>query len=57
MTNGFRSTEFWMTILGLVAGAYLTIKGANVEQIVAVTGGVAAYALSRGVAKHGNGKA
>ena len=48
MTNGFRSTEFWMTILGLVAGAYLTIKGANVEQIVAVTGGVA---------KHGNGKA
>ena len=55
MTKGFKSTEFWMTIGGIVLGAYLSMNGVSDMVVMAIIGAGPGYAIGRGVAKHGNG--
>ncbi len=51
MTNGMKSTEFWLTLVGIAVGVYLASTGASVQVIGAVVAPIAAYGLSRGLAK------
>ena len=55
MTKGFKSTELWITVAAVLMGAYLALEGVDATTIGAVVSPIMAYALSRGVAKHGNG--
>lgn len=55
--KGYRTTEFWLTAIGSL-GALLNQSGAlgvvlPMEAIMSVLGTIAAYAVSRGIAKRG----
>ena len=55
MKPGWKSTEFWMALVGMLAGGYIAINGqAEVGSIMIATA-TGAYNLSRGLAKRGNG--
>lgn len=51
MKNGWQTSEFWLTVLGLAVGAWLLNQGHDVKDVLALTAGVGAYAVSRGLAK------
>ena len=53
MTQGMKSTEFWLSLAAMVAATYLAKSGADLQMILAVTGGAGAYSISRGIAKRG----
>ncbi len=55
MKPGNKTTEFWLTIAGMALLAlngteYITIPW---ERLTVYAGSAGAYALSRGIAKHG----
>jgi len=53
MTNGMKSSEFWLTLMGNVAAVLLTVSGVVDPKVagimVVVSNGL--YAISRGFAK------
>lgn len=50
------TSEFWITITAMVIlGALGALDKLTPELIVAIGGPTGVYALSRGIAKHGNG--
>ncbi len=51
MTKGMKTSEFWMTLAGVIVGVYLASTGASVQVIGAVVAPIMAYGLSRGLAK------
>lgn len=53
MTKGMKSTELWLSLLGVVLGGYLAVQGVAASTIVAVVAPLASYILSRGIAKNG----
>jgi hypothetical protein len=57
MKHSLKSTEFWFALLGHVLALYLVYAGDTHEGVVLMVGAGLAYGLSRGVAKHGYGKA
>ena len=56
LTNGLKSSEFWLAVMTIVAASYLAKTGADVATIGAVVGPSMAYIASRGFAKMGNSK-
>lgn len=57
MTPGMTTSEFWLTVLVAACALVLALTG-NVEgdaALTAITGAAAAYGVSRGIAKRGNG--
>jgi hypothetical protein len=55
--KGYRTTEFWLTAIGSI-GTLLNQSGIlgtalPMDAILGVLGSIAAYAVSRGVAKRG----
>jgi hypothetical protein len=58
MKQGIATSEFWVIIAGMVIMAILSgIDKLTPELIAAIAGPTGAYAISRGIAKHGNGGA
>ena len=56
MTDGTKSSEFWVTIVAMVILAALGMFDKLTPELIAAVGGpTGLYALSRGIAKHGNG--
>jgi len=55
MSKGFKSTEFWLTLAGLVGAVYLASTGADTAVVLAVAAGPGAYSVSRGIAKQNGG--
>jgi hypothetical protein len=54
MKSGFKTTEFWLSILGILANGYIQLKTQNPATMgLAISTGMASagYALSRGMAK------
>lgn len=54
-TNGLKTTEFWLSVLTIVAGTVALLTG-NIDAdkwIFVITGAAGAYNLSRGLAKIG----
>jgi len=51
MTQGMKSSEFWLTLAAMGAGVYMSQTGTDLTVILAVIGGSGAYAVSRGLAK------
>lgn len=59
MRRGIHSTEFVLTVLCLVGGALLIVFRwpATLDGVLLASAGVLSYALSRGIAKAGYGRA
>lgn len=56
MKTGVTTSEFWATIAAMAVLAVLgAIDKLTPELIAAIAGPAGLYAISRGVAKHGNG--
>ena len=57
MKPGNKTTEFWLTLAGMALVLLNGTEYINIpwEQLTVFVGGTGAYALSRGVAKHGGG--
>ena len=53
MTQGLKSSEFWVSMLGAAVafGNATSGWGYTVEELLAILGPAAAYVLSRGLAK------
>ena len=55
MNHGIKTTEFWITVLGMIGISGSAIVGILPGSIAATVAGIAAasYAISRGLAKLG----
>lgn len=53
LTEGTKSSEFWLSALTIVASTVALVVGAISEEAwqITVTGSVGSYAISRGLAK------
>ena len=56
MTDGLKSSEFWLAIAFLITAIVLFKMGAPVESVIAIAVPSAGYSIGRGIAKSGNGK-
>lgn len=56
MTEGMKTSEFWVTIATIAAATLLCAIGKITPELWAfvAVGGVGTYSISRGVAKHRN---
>lgn len=56
---GYLTTEFWVTVLGVVGVVLLMALGRlsvdDLERLWPLVAGTGLYALSRGITKHGGG--
>jgi hypothetical protein len=59
MTDGMRTSEFWLTLAAIAAATAGLLLGKIDADLwaVVVTGGSGAYAISRGITKRGAGAA
>jgi predicted lysophospholipase L1 biosynthesis ABC-type transport system permease subunit len=57
MKHSLKATEFWFTLVAYLVGLALIYRGDAHNGVVLLVGAGLAYGLSRGVAKHGYGKA
>ena len=53
MTEGMKTSEFWLTLVLIIAATLLAWGGTITEQtwLLVSTGGAAGYSISRGLAK------
>jgi hypothetical protein len=58
MTDGMRTSEFWLTLAAIVAATAGLLLGKIDADLwaVVVTGGSGAYAISRGITKRGSAR-
>jgi hypothetical protein len=57
MKNSILATEFWFTLIAYAVGLFFVYQGKDWPGVALLVGAGLAYGLSRGVAKHGYGKA
>ena len=54
MKTGWQTTEFWMTVIGLVAGVYLAKSGdVDTGVVMAMIAAGPTYGLGRSIVKRG----
>lgn len=51
MTKGFKSTEFWIAVVGTIAGIYMAVTGIEAGEIIAALSLGATYIGGRSFKK------